>query len=294
MTAAEEGVLLLCCHLGDPDCKPLTPARFRDLGLRVRASRMRNDPLSELTAIDLCKLNCSKQDAEHIIGLLHRKKQLHNYLAHAEKHNIYAVTRISPYYPNRIALHKKLSSPPVLFAKGDLSLLDLPSVAVIGSRQLLPENVRFAKAVGVLAATEQLVLVSGGAIGADQMAQDACLKAGGRCIIFVPDRLIDHPVPPGCLYISEAGYDLPFSPARALSRNHLIHMQGDKTIAVQCTYGKGGTWEGCLDNLKHSWSPLFVFDDGSRGSQALMERGATGIGMPDSILGLSANQQTLF
>ena len=294
MTAAEEGVLLLCCHLGDPNCKPLTMARFRDLGLRVRASGMDGDPLSKLTAKDLCRLNYSVQDAEHIIDLLQREKLLHTYLAHAEKNGIHAITRISPHYPKRITHHKKYSSPPVLFVKGDVSLLDQPSVSVVGSRQLFPENKAFAKAIGTQAASEGLVLVSGGAVGADQTAQNACLQAGGSCILFVPDRLIDYFVPTGCLYISECGYDLPFSPARALSRNHLIHMQGDKVIVVQCTYGKGGTWEGSIENLKQGWSPMFVFDDGTKGSIALMERGATGIGIPDSIRSLSSNQITFF
>ena len=294
MTTAEEGVLLLCCRLGDTHCKPLTMAQFRELGLRVRTSRMDGTPLSDLSRRDLLRLGYSDPEAEQILALLNRPFPLRAYLSNAEKQGITAITRVSPRYPLRISHHKKQASPPVLFAKGDCSLLDQPSVAVVGSRKLLPENEAFAKDVGALAAAEKLVLVSGGAVGADQAAQHACLRAGGRCIVFVPDQLSAYPNQPNCLWISEGGYDLPFSPVRALSRNSLIHIQGEKTIAAQCTYGKGGTWEGCLDNLKHSWSPLFVFDDGSRGSQALMERGATGIGMPDSILGLSANQQTLF
>ena len=104
----------------------------------------------------------------------------------------------------------------------------------------------------------------------------------------------DRPAHPRILYISEDGYDLPFFPARALHRNSLIHIQGDKTIAAQCTYGKGGTWEGCLDNLKHGWSPLFVFDDGSKGSQSLIEQGATAVKELLSIQTLQAPQLSIF
>ena len=95
MTAAEEGVLLLCCQLGDPGCKPLTMARFRELGLRVRASNMSESPFSELTEKFLCQLNYSSQDAAHIVSLLCREKQLHNYLSQAEKNDIHTITRIS-------------------------------------------------------------------------------------------------------------------------------------------------------------------------------------------------------
>jgi len=294
MTAAEEGVLLLCCKLGDEQAKPLTMARFRDLGLRVRAAMTGSDPLAELSVSDLLRLGYSKPNADQIVGLLDRQALLSQYLAAGERRGIVSITRVSPAYPLRVSRHRQLSSPPVLFAMGDLSLLTLPSVAVIGSRRLLPENEVFARTAGQRAAEEGFVLVSGNATGADQTAQNACLDAGGSCIVFVADRLMDQRPHDRILYISEDGYDLPFSPARALHRNALIHMQGDRAVAVQCTYGKGGTWEGCLDNLRHNWSPLFVFDDGTLGTRALIERGATGIQALTSIAHLAPSQMTLF
>lgn len=294
MTTAEEGILLLCCYLGDPDSRPLTMAQFRDLGLRVRASHSIRDPLSELSAYDLMQLGYDTEQARRITALLDRRHLLHAYLRSAERQNIYPITRVSPSYPVRVSAKQKLSSTPVLFAKGNHSLLLRETVSVIGSRQLFPENEAFSRSVGRLAAEEGLVLVSGNASGADRTAQNACLDAGGSCIVIVADRLLDHPAHPRMLYVSENGYDLPFSPARALHRNSLIHMQGDKAIATQCTYGKGGTWEGCLENLKHGWSPLFVYDDGSKGSLALIERGATAVKHVISVRQLLPSQISIF
>ena len=294
MTAAEEGVLLLCTRLGSDAAKPLTMAQFRELGLRVRAAMPAGDPIRDLTVRDLLELGYSPEDARHIVGLLDRQTPLTAYLAAGERLGIVPVTRVSPAYPLRISKKRQFSAPPVLFARGDLSLLEQPSVAVVGSRQLRPENVDFAKQAGRIAAKEGLVLVSGNAAGADRTAQDACLNAGGSCVVFVADQLVDHAPHPRILYLSEDGFDLPFSPARALHRNGLIHMQGDKVIAVQCTYGKGGTWEGSLDNLRHGWSPLFAFEDGSRGANALIERGATAIRTLTSVRELTPAQMTLF
>lgn len=294
MTATQEGVLLLCCHLGDPNEKPLSMAQFRELGLRVRASQPHGDQLSDVTRRDLMRLGYDEAQAARILRLLDRRSRLVDYLGRAELNGIFPVTRVSPGYPARVRQLQQLSCTPVLFAKGDLSLLSMPSVAVIGSRQLQSANHTFARQAGCLAACEQLVLVSGNAPGADQAAQQSCLDAGGSCTVFVADRLLDHPAQDHILYISEHSYDLPFSPARALHRNRLIHIQGDRTIAVQCTYGKGGTWEGCLDNLKHHWSDLYVFDDGSKGCQALIDRGATGICKLETILGLQQAQTSLF
>lgn len=294
MTAAEEGVLLLCCALGDPESRPLTMAEFRELGLRVRASSRSGDGLRDLRQSDLTALGYDGAKAARIVGLLERETRLRAYLRTAERQGIYPVTRVSPAYPSRIAVRQKLSSPPVLFCRGDAGLFAAPSVAVVGSRRLNPPNERFAAQAGRLAAAEGLTLVSGGAAGADRTAQNACLHAGGSAVIFVPDRLVEHPADSQILFCSEDGFDLPFTPVRAMRRNALIHMQGDRTLAAQCTYGSGGTWHGSLENLKHGWSPLFVFEDGTRGSQALIERGGTPVRRLESLQDLRPAQKTMF
>ena len=76
------------------------------------------------------------------------------------------------------------------------------------------------------------------------------------------------------LYAAEGGFELGFSAQRALSRNRLIHAMGEKTLVAQCRAGAGGTWDGTTENLRRGWSPVFVSDDGSEGTQALIARGA--------------------
>jgi predicted Rossmann fold nucleotide-binding protein DprA/Smf involved in DNA uptake len=294
MTAAEEGVLLLCCSLGDADCRPLTMAQFRQLGLRARALGCSGDAMADLSHRELLRLGYSAEETQRILELLSRQKQLETYMRQAEQLGIRAITRVSTAYPVRISHHRKLSSPPVLFAMGDLSLLDQPAISVVGSRRLRPENEAFAAQAGRISAEGNLILVSGGAQGADLAAQKACLASGGRCIVVLPDRLADRRPEKNILYLSADGYDLPFSAPRALYRNTLIHMLGDKTLAAQCTYGSGGTWQGCTENLKHGWSELYVFDDGSQGSCALIERGATPVAHLRSIDDLQPTQTTLF
>jgi len=294
LTAAEEGVLLLCCRLGDPNCKPLTPPQFRELGLRVRAAGSAADPLRDLHASDLLDLRYNTQEADRILRLLDREDALHNYLCRGEAHGIYPLTRLSRDYPAAFRALQGFSAVPVLFYRGDISLLRRPSIAVVGSRKLYPQNEAFARRAGQLAAEHGLVLVSGGAAGADRAAQEACLQAGGQCVIYVSDQLEQHPAHSRILYISADGYDLPFSTPRAMTRNSLIHMHSRQVLAAQCTYGSGGTWHGCLENLKHGWSDLFVFDDGSAGMCALKERGATGIADLQSLDALKKDQLTLF
>ena len=109
MNAAEEGVLLLCCGLGSGEARPLTMAQFRTLGHRVRSSQLDGDLLSQVTTHDLVLLGYDGEEADRIVGLLSREDRLHAYLAEAEEHGIYPITRISPAYPVRVSQKKQLS-----------------------------------------------------------------------------------------------------------------------------------------------------------------------------------------
>ncbi len=295
MTAAERGILLLCCPLGDPDAPVLTMAQFRTLSVRAHAQTDRpDDPLTQLTARDVQALGYSAEGAARIAGLLHRERQLEGYLDAMQKRGFCAVTRISAAYPPMISEKLGMNAPPVLFTLGDQALLQRPCVSVVGSRALEAPGRRFAETAGRLAAEEGYVLASGGANGADQTAQAACVRAGGNVIVFTAGRLLDCTPARGVLYVSEGGCALPFSTPRAMSRNHLIHAMGEKVLVAQCANGTGGTWHGTVDNLRAGWSPVFVNDDGSSGVTALCARGAQAVRRLESIRALAERQMKLF
>ena len=275
MTAAERGLLLLCCPLGEPDAPVLTMAQFRTLSVRAHAQASRpGDPLRELTARDVQALGYGADAAARIAALLARERQLDEYLAWIRQRGFGAVTRISAAFPPAISEKMGMNAPPVLFTLGDPALFQRRCVALVGSRALHAPGRRFAETAGRLAAEEGYVLVSGGANGADSAAQAACLAAGGSVIVFTAGRLLDCAAHARVLYVSESGCEQPFSTPRAMSRNHLIHAMGEKALVAQCAFGAGGTWHGTLDNLRAGWSPVFVNDDGSDGARALCQRGA--------------------
>ena len=277
MTGAERGFLLLCCHLGDPQRRPLTVAQFRKLSRRVRgAEKAPGD--RELEASDLTALGYSKSEAAHILELFDGGELLDLYLRKAAKHGCLPLTPLSAGYPRRLWEALGDDVPACLWARGDLSILEKPGIALVGSRDLRPENAAFARQTGLAAARQDLVLISGNARGADRTAQDAALAAGGAVISIVADRLTDH-VPAGqILYLSEEGFDLEFSAQRALSRNRCIHALGIAAIAAQCSLRMGGTWDGSVKNLRFGWSPLYIFDDGSESAEHLAQMGAGKLG----------------
>ncbi len=280
MRAAEQGFLLLTSHLGDPESNPLTVAQFRKL---ASLARTMEKPVEnrEMTREDLSALGYGQEMAQRILSLLSRKELLEYYVNQAARTDCYPITRISDLYPAACHSRLGLDSPGCLWAKGDCSLLNRPAVALVGSRDLGEENTSFAKEAGRQAALQGYVLISGNARGADKIAQESCLEAGGQVVSVVADSLGNCKDTPGVLYLSEDGFNMPFSTIRALSRNRLIHAMGSLTLVAQCGQGKGGTWNGSVQNLRNQWTPLFCFEDGSEASRQLIEMGARGVELQD-------------
>ena len=286
MTGPEQGFLLLTSSLGDPDRKPLSVAQFRNLTKRV-AQAEREVSARDLEVEDLQKMGYERSMAERIFSLLAGTSQLREYLRRSEACDCYPITRLNPIYPAAVRHRLGIDSPGALWAKGDVTLLGRAAVAVVGSRDLRKENRDFAEEAGRQIAKQGFVLVSGNARGADRVAQEACLKAGGFVISVVADSLQKQPLRERMLYLSLDGFCEPFSAQRALHRNHVIHSMADLTIAAQCTFGKGGTWDGVLTNLRNGWNPVLCFADGSEAVTELQNRGVQPI-QKDALGNLSA------
>ena len=263
MRAAERGFLLLSSCLGDPMRKPLSTAQMRILSDRAWKMDFPSEQ-RELEMTDLIALGYGRPMAARILKLLSEGDILDHYLQIARRKNCLA-----------------LECPGVLWAKGALELLKRPKIALVGSRDVNEENAAFAREVGVQAAKQGYTLVSGNARGADRIAQEACLRAGGAVIVVVADSLTQQAERENVLYLSEEDYDQEFSAQRALSRNRIIHALGGMTFVAQSGYQTGGTWDGTVRNLQRSWSSVFCFEDGSLAMQELCQMGASPIGMDD-------------
>ena len=280
MTGAERGFLLLTSHLGDPDRPVLTVAQFRTLADRmIHADCVPEE--RDLQMADLLSLGYGREKAGRILRLLQEEDLLHHYISRGKRLDCVPVTRVTEQYPLLLRQRLGQDSPGTLWAKGDLSLLTLPAISLVGSRELRPENHAFAQAVGRHAASQGLVLVSGNARGADRAAQDACLEEGGRVICIVADELWKHPLRERVLYLSEEDYDSPFTAQRALSRNRCIHTLGRMVFVAQSGQQKGGTWDGTAKNLRFGWSSVACYRDGSEAMVQLEQMGAYLVGMED-------------
>lgn len=280
MNAREKGFLLLTSHLGNPERKVLSTAQLRILADRVANASVPGED-RELTAQDLVALGYNKEMARRIVSLLEEEEVFDHYVSRAQRLGCAPITRVSREYPRLLRQRLGLDSPGCLWVRGDISILNSPAISLVGSRELREENRVFAEEVGYQSAMQGLTLVSGNARGADRAAQESCLAAGGRVISIVADELRKWPERRNVLYVSEEDYDEGFSAQRALSRNRCIHALGRMVFAAQSDLGKGGTWDGCVKNLRFGWSPVACFRDGSEASKQLEQMGAYLVGRED-------------
>ncbi len=237
-------------------------------------------------------MGCSRAFACRVLQLLSQTEQLQWYLSEGKHAGCVPITRVTEGYPEAVRKCLGLEAPGVLWAKGDLGLLETKKLSVVGSRDLHEKNRAFAEEVGKQAALQGYILVSGDARGADRTAQESCLAHGGSVISVVADRLEKHARRENVLYLSEDGFDLTFSSQRALQRNRVIHSLGASTFVAQCRLEKGGTWDGTVKNLHNCWSPVFCFRDESPASLELEQMGAVLIGS-ESLQDISALQPNI-
>ena len=88
------------------------------------------------------------------------------------------LVRGRPGYPK---LLEEIYDPPlVLYARGHVEVLDMPCVAIVGTRRPTPYGLQMAEGLGYDLGARGIVVVSGLARGIDGAAHRGCLDAGGR------------------------------------------------------------------------------------------------------------------
>lgn len=130
---------------------------------------------------------------------------------------------------------------PVLFARGAVDVLrSTQTVACVGSRQIRKPYSQLQAAFAEEAAKTGTAVVSGFALGADTIAHDAAVEAGGDTIAVMAGG-VDRPFPPEnrllwqtllldhhAVFVSEAGFGARASSLTLRRRNKLIvaHSRG--------------------------------------------------------------------
>ena len=163
-------------------------------------------------------------------------------------------------YPKTLKDNLKLKfAPPLIYIKGNKSLLNDDTIAIVGSRKAGEISLEFTRNIAKNATQKYQCVVSGGAKGVDQTALDESIKTNGHSILVLPQGILTfssgmkkyykHIIEGDLLILSTFFPKAGWSTGLAMGRNKYIYGLS-KEIYVAESDSKGGTWSGVLEGLK--------------------------------------------
>ena len=195
----------------------------------------------------------------------------------------------SEFYPKIMKENLKVKySPTIIYAKGDVKILQGNSIAIVGSRDAKEEALKFTDNISKKMAQEHKVIVSGFARGVDRQALDSSIKYNGSSIIVLPQGIltfdsgfkkyqkeIDNAK---IIVLSTFPPDAGWSTGLAMARNRYIYGLA-KEIYVAQTSRSGGTWNGAIDGLKKKRNVYVYYPEHDEKSASfdLLKQGAKAV-----------------
>lgn len=285
-----QAILLLTAPLiagrGTSSSELLSPGEYKRLARHLREIQRQPADLVSPEAADLLRACQPVIDKARLQRLLGRGFLLSQVIERWQARSIWVVSRADTEYPRRLKVRLREDAPAVLYGCGDMGLLELGGLAVVGSRHVDDSLIDYTMDVGRLAARSGRTIVSGGAKGIDQAAMRGALEAGGKVSGVLADSLektimnrenrnllLDGQLVLISPYDPSAGFNV----GNAMQRNKLIYALSDASLVVSSDLSKGGTWSGAIEQLdKLKFVPVYVRSTGgsSPGLDALRSKGA--------------------
>jgi DNA processing protein len=175
---------------------------------------------------------------------------------------------------------------PQIHSVGDLSLLELPRIAIVGARKASSEARRRASQLARDCARAGVVVVSGLAEGIDFAAHTAVIEHGGKTIAVIGTPLdkvyprnhaaLQRTIYRGHLLLSPFTWGEKFVPNNFPERNRIMARLAMATVIIEASDTSGSLHQaaesvqvghpvfiaaGVLDNPKLTWPKRFIGND---------------------------------
>ncbi len=272
----------------------LKPGEYSDLNNYLRSSKINTEPADLMESgskdlLDECvhAINKPAFNRERLQRLLGRGFLLSQAIESWRKRAIWVISHTDETYPQKLRDRLKDRAPAILYGCGDHTLLNADGLAVVGSRHVDEDIREYANQIGNLAASAGRTIVSGGAKGVDQATMNGALEAGGKSVGVLANGLKgaatnrahrDPILNEQLVLISPYDPSSGFNVGHAMQRNKLIYALADAALVVNAERGKGGTWNGAIEQLgnKIYSIPVYVRSTGVQpeGLDALKKKGA--------------------
>ena len=230
-------------------------------------------------------------------AFLHLRDQLspEQLLERMQRASIQAVTLLDDAYPS--LLKQIYDPPPVLFYKGTLSPIEVPHVAIVGSRKATPYGLRAASHMAQALAAAGVIVVSGLAYGIDEAAHSAAVKTKGHTIAilacgilslssrqrYLADRIVDA----SGAVMSEFPISAHAMKQNFPVRNRIISGMSHGTFVVEAAKKSGSliTARAALEQNRDVFAlPGPITSETSEGTNELIKLGANCVTEPGDIL----------
>ncbi len=197
------------------------------------------------------------------------------------------------------ALLKEIADPPpLLFVRGDPSVLESPQIAVVGSRRASPPGLDNARAFARSLAAAGFAITSGLALGVDGAAHQGALEVGGHTIGVLgtgleklyPQKhraLAQAIVERKGALVSEFPLDAQAQPGNFPRRNRIISGLSLGVLVIEASPASGSliTARLAAEHGREVWAlPGSIHHPGARGCHQLIRDGAQLVETIDHIL----------
>lgn len=207
-------------------------------------------------------------------------------LTKCEENNVGVITYRNRRYP--VKLKKIDSPPPVLFYRGDISLLSrMPAVSVIGTRSPCDYSLEITDLLCAGLAKSGIAVISGFENGIDERANFAAAEAGGKTVAVCGKGIFDEKIltedadaiAENGLLVAEFTDADDFGRVRYDCRNRILCGLSDALLFIECASDGHG-----LNNVKHAQRqgkkifavpPSDLTDSRFFGQRNLLRRGAS-------------------
>src|SRR6201987_3794509 len=207
-------------------------------------------------------------------------------LAKAVSAGVAILAFVDPAYPARL---KEIYDPPlVLYVRGNVNVLALPCIAVVGTRHPTPYGSGMAERLAIALAARGLIIISGMARGVDSAAHRGAIAAKGKTIavfgtgvdVLYPKentRLADQILGFGGALISEFPLGMFAAPQTFPIRNRIISGMSLGVLVVEAAEYSGTriTARCALEQNRDVFAvPGNVMNKNSWGPNTLIKQGA--------------------